>query len=298
METNKSILIVSFALLILFVASCTSSSQNNKQCTAEASICPDGSSVSRTEPNCEFAPCPTTNKNILNILCTPSNATGSSEREIKISKDGKYYQLTYVNIMTAIDHTTGEKTKVRRVMLDAPQVYYERNGSLVSFCGGLVVQSDDSFCTEILPKLEFENDDLCLNIIDKKELKEADSNETKSSTSKMIDTGKGVLTISHKDGKATLKGKLERSTPCVNWSVEVSQITAWPMPVKGAENITNTEPYNEVTIRIFNKNTNVICIQVLGEPQEVNTVIEDIGGDTNYEVYFEDKEIFSGKIEE
>ena len=27
-------------------------------CTAEAKICPDGSSVGRTGPNCEFAPCP------------------------------------------------------------------------------------------------------------------------------------------------------------------------------------------------------------------------------------------------
>lgn len=28
-------------------------------CTAEAKICPDGTSVGRTGPNCEFAPCPT-----------------------------------------------------------------------------------------------------------------------------------------------------------------------------------------------------------------------------------------------
>lgn len=27
-------------------------------CTMEAKICPDGSAVSRTGPNCEFAPCP------------------------------------------------------------------------------------------------------------------------------------------------------------------------------------------------------------------------------------------------
>jgi len=29
-------------------------------CTLEAKICPDGSSVGRTGPNCEFAPCPIT----------------------------------------------------------------------------------------------------------------------------------------------------------------------------------------------------------------------------------------------
>ncbi|MEI8091222.1 MAG: hypothetical protein WCG98_03045 [bacterium] len=27
-------------------------------CTEEAKLCPDGSAVGRTEPNCEFAKCP------------------------------------------------------------------------------------------------------------------------------------------------------------------------------------------------------------------------------------------------
>lgn len=27
-------------------------------CTQEAKLCPDGSAVGRTGPNCEFAPCP------------------------------------------------------------------------------------------------------------------------------------------------------------------------------------------------------------------------------------------------
>ena len=30
-----------------------------KACTQEAKLCPDGTAVSRTGPNCEFAPCPT-----------------------------------------------------------------------------------------------------------------------------------------------------------------------------------------------------------------------------------------------
>lgn len=32
---------------------------SSSACTLEAKICPDGSSVGRTGPNCEFAPCPT-----------------------------------------------------------------------------------------------------------------------------------------------------------------------------------------------------------------------------------------------
>lgn len=42
---------------------------SNKQpvaCTADAKICPDGSGVGRTGPNCEFAPCPTGDGSISN----------------------------------------------------------------------------------------------------------------------------------------------------------------------------------------------------------------------------------------
>lgn len=38
----------------------TSKTQENTFCTQDAKICPDGSYVSRTAPNCEFAPCPIT----------------------------------------------------------------------------------------------------------------------------------------------------------------------------------------------------------------------------------------------
>ncbi len=37
----------------------TESTPEQTACTLEAKICPDGSSVGRTGPNCEFAECPT-----------------------------------------------------------------------------------------------------------------------------------------------------------------------------------------------------------------------------------------------
>lgn len=44
-----------------------------KNCTKEAQICPDGSSVGRTGPNCKFAPCPTSKtNNKINYSC-PKN---------------------------------------------------------------------------------------------------------------------------------------------------------------------------------------------------------------------------------
>lgn len=42
---------------VLFIAGCTS--QQPTVCTADAMVCPDGTSVGRTGPNCEFK-CPTT----------------------------------------------------------------------------------------------------------------------------------------------------------------------------------------------------------------------------------------------
>lgn len=55
-----------------FIGKSTISDSNNsappfipsqQACTMEAKICPDGSSVGRTGPNCEFSPCPETGSN-------------------------------------------------------------------------------------------------------------------------------------------------------------------------------------------------------------------------------------------
>jgi hypothetical protein len=67
---NKKILIVIFGAILLIGAVCAAFVLigKNKQvaCTMEAKLCPDGSAVGRTGPNCEFAPCPENNdyKNI------------------------------------------------------------------------------------------------------------------------------------------------------------------------------------------------------------------------------------------
>ncbi len=52
-----------FAIIMLFAllfAGCAGNSPPGGQvaCTQEAKMCPDGSAVGRTGPNCEFAPCP------------------------------------------------------------------------------------------------------------------------------------------------------------------------------------------------------------------------------------------------
>ncbi len=67
---NKILIFLTIAVfgVICFYLGKISNTKNNninevvspgiKACTMEAKICPDGSSVGRSGPNCEFAPCP------------------------------------------------------------------------------------------------------------------------------------------------------------------------------------------------------------------------------------------------
>lgn len=50
----RKLLIPAVIVLLVLLSGCT-----QKACTEEAKICPDGTAVGRTGPNCEFAPCPT-----------------------------------------------------------------------------------------------------------------------------------------------------------------------------------------------------------------------------------------------
>lgn len=58
---NKNLLvlvvIIILATIMYFISGITPT--NKIACTEEAFICPDGSSVGRSGPKCEFAPCPT-----------------------------------------------------------------------------------------------------------------------------------------------------------------------------------------------------------------------------------------------
>ncbi len=58
----KKFLIISVAIIIIVVAGIAAwprfFGEKPVACTMEAKLCPDGSYVGRTGPNCEFAPCP------------------------------------------------------------------------------------------------------------------------------------------------------------------------------------------------------------------------------------------------
>lgn len=98
---------------------------------------------------------------------------------------------------------------------------------------------------------------------------------------KKINTNKGELTLKYENGKATLSGILSRSTPCVDWNVNID----------GTKDSTS----RIVEFNIFNKNKGAICIQVLGEPQEINASAS-ASEQTTYTVKLEDKIVFEGKL--
>ncbi|MEM3099594.1 MAG: IPT/TIG domain-containing protein [Nitrososphaerales archaeon] len=96
-----------------------------------------------------------------------------------------------------------------------------------------------------------------------------------------IQTRAGELTLSYHDGLATLSGILHRSTACVNWVVNVSS--------------TKDNPPSHVEFHIFDENKGVICIQLVGEPQEI-TATAMAGEHTEYKVMLEDETVFSGTL--
>lgn len=64
----KKNLFILLPVLILIISGCSLPWQAPKQvsCTMEAKLCPDGSAVGRTGPNCEFAACPGNNAPSIN----------------------------------------------------------------------------------------------------------------------------------------------------------------------------------------------------------------------------------------
>ena len=102
--------------------------------------------------------------------------------------------------------------------------------------------------------------------------------------SKMILTRAGNLTLKYIDGQTDLIGSLFRGTPCISWMV--NSITTKDLPI------------SHVNINIYDKNGNrdMVCAQVVAEPQEINEVINNVDENTGYSVKFEETEVFSGRL--
>lgn len=82
------LILIIIALLIKIFYSESKPLTDQRACTEEAMICPDGSAVGRTGPNCEFKPCPSVNK----------------PTEVKyFCEDDKRITAIYKNEITSVD---------------------------------------------------------------------------------------------------------------------------------------------------------------------------------------------------
>ncbi|MFQ5974924.1 MAG: hypothetical protein ACE5J5_01220, partial [Candidatus Hydrothermarchaeales archaeon] len=55
---REGIILIGIILVVLISSGCIQETQKPIACTEDARVCPDGSSVVRIPPACEFAPCP------------------------------------------------------------------------------------------------------------------------------------------------------------------------------------------------------------------------------------------------
>ena len=75
-------------------------------CTDEAKVCPDGSAVGRTGPNCSFAACPPPNVELTSASTTIGFVLPAGYKPNVISSDDSSYLASYVQVQGASATTT------------------------------------------------------------------------------------------------------------------------------------------------------------------------------------------------
>ncbi len=93
----------------------------------------------------------------VNRLCSQKPKLGDFV-SVKGSSNGEYYTMNESYRIYASD---GSVLGINPV-LDNPGVYYDSSGNLIGYCDGLLNENSSSFCTEILPSLTFNMEDICL----------------------------------------------------------------------------------------------------------------------------------------
>jgi hypothetical protein len=96
----------------------------------------------------------------------------------------------------------------------------------------------------------------------------------------IINTKVGDLFLSYANGKVILQGTLQRSTPCVNWQVDTVIMESYP---------------EQVRFSIEDKSTAEMCIQVLGEPQDVYAEAA-VSEEARITVLFEEEIVYEGQL--
>ncbi|MFA6430072.1 MAG: hypothetical protein WC229_03605 [Candidatus Paceibacterota bacterium] len=109
--------IIIFALVGLSISSVINSPQNIIACTQEAKICPDGSSVGRIGPRCEFTECPKT------VTQTNVISTTTQNTNVVIPNVSKNTKLNKKVIISGISITPIELISDSRCPVDVQCVW-------------------------------------------------------------------------------------------------------------------------------------------------------------------------------
>lgn len=112
---------------------------NTTACTMEAKICPDGSSVGRTLPNCDFAPCPT----------EPGLKTWTSEYLPNYNDWARWWTIDY---QTANDSSLETQDAYMRVVMWVK--YRIENQNFCTFIDGTTGAQHTGNCNAKLIKIE------------------------------------------------------------------------------------------------------------------------------------------------
>ncbi len=110
---NQSLVLLIIAVIIVagtLVYAVNKKAPNNfpkQQCTMEAKICPDGSAVARTGPNCEFAECPNTPNPAPNPTLTPTPSP--------TIKSAKFDTPTTLNISETVTFSDGLRLTLNKI---------------------------------------------------------------------------------------------------------------------------------------------------------------------------------------
>ena len=107
---------------------------NNQEvaCTMEAMICPDGSSVGRSGPNCEFSPCPTASSfEVSNVMYSVSFVNSKGEaKKIIVYKIGEEESIPRANTYI-VDEDLSKKNAIK---IEIGDFGYQANRNLNCDC--------------------------------------------------------------------------------------------------------------------------------------------------------------------
>lgn len=132
-----------------------------KACTMEAKICPDGSAVGRTGPNCEFAECPTATATTTFSIGMSATINGTRIGRLSLVEDSRCpvdvqcIQAGTVRVRTSIDSYNKDFT----FTLGQPQVAGNATITLASvtpaqkYAKQTVQPSDYRFTFTVVPKV-------------------------------------------------------------------------------------------------------------------------------------------------